>query len=217
MSRMLLAALIFAAATPALAQTVATAPASVAPPVQAPVGPPLPGVCLLGQQAAIANSKVGQMASKRLQQLVDEAVAQYKTARQPLAAAEQSLQAETKLSQAEYLQRAQALQAQIQKVEATREQRGRQIEALSQQAMGKIATSEQPLLTPIYTAHHCSLLLSRDVVLGGNMSGDLTPEVVASMDANLTNISLDLPGAAPTASAAPAEAPKPAATGKKKK
>lgn len=58
MSRFLLITLAALAATPALAQQAAPAPVS-----QPLGGPQIAGVCLLSQQAVLANAKVGVAAS----------------------------------------------------------------------------------------------------------------------------------------------------------
>ena len=49
----------------------------------------------------------------------------------------------------------------------------------------------QPILAPIYKAHGCGLLLNRNAVMGGNMDGDLTAEVVKALDAKITTMTFD--------------------------
>ena len=56
----------------------------------------------------------------------------------------------------------------------------------------RIAHEAQPVIATSYAAHHCGLLLDRTSVLGGNMGGDLTPDVVRGLDARITTITFEL-------------------------
>ena len=49
----------------------------------------------------------------------------------------------------------------------------------------------KPLIAQVYKAHGCGLLVDRNSILGGNMSGDLTGDVVKTLDAKVTTITFE--------------------------
>lgn len=190
---------------------VAAAIASPAEAQQAPATQPLggtaiPGLCLLSREALFANAAVGKAASARLAQLTQEAQAEVEAERRPLDAEIQAFQAEAaKLTPAQRSQREQALQPRVQAVQDKGQLRGREIEATRTKALGQLAGYAQPIIASVYTQHKCGLLIDRNSVLGGNMTGDLTLDVVKGLDAKITTITFNresLP-AQPVASARP--------------
>jgi Skp family chaperone for outer membrane proteins len=184
MSRTLIAALgLLALAAPAFAQA----------PAESLGGSPVPGVCLLSQQAILVNAKVGVAVSQRLQQLRTQAQAEVNTDRAPIDADLKVLQAKVPKMKPADLQKDQAvLQARYQVVQAKADQRTRQIEAARLKAIQRVEAESQAVISGIYKAHSCGLLLDRNAVLGGNMSGDLTAEVVKALDAKIASFTFDL-------------------------
>jgi Skp family chaperone for outer membrane proteins len=192
----LLAGLVIASvAGQALAQTPTTAPALG--------GNAIPGVCLLSRQALFVNAKVGVAATARLQQLAKAAQDEIAADQQPVDADVKAFQAEAgKLTPAQRQQREQALSPRVQAVQAKAQQRSREIEATREKAMAQIAADAQPVLAKVYKAKGCGLLVDRNSVLGGNMTNDLTPDVVKGLDATITTINFNreiLPAGAQTA------------------
>lgn len=176
------------AGAPAFAQE--PVPASAAQPLG---GPQVSGVCLLSQQAVLANAKVGQAATARLRGLAQKVDANLVAERQPLVADAKALQAQqASLKPADLAARRQALAARVQGLERTAEERRRQIELTREKALARIATEAQPVIAQVYKAHGCGLLIDRNTVLGGNMGGDLTAAVVQGLNARMTTISFDL-------------------------
>lgn len=173
-------------------------------------GPPLSGqavsgVCFLSREAIFANAKVGKAASARLKQLAEQAQTDIEAERKPVDADVQAYRQQAASLSAEQRQsREQALSQRAQKVQADQNLRGRQLEATRVKAMGQIAQYAQPVINEVYRTKSCGLLLDRNVVLGGNMSNDLTPLVVQGLDAKVSTISFNLeqvpPGSAPTGS-----------------
>jgi Skp family chaperone for outer membrane proteins len=186
MSRILLAALAALSATPALAQT-------AAPPASAGLGGPLiPGVCLLSEQAVFLNAKVGMAATARLTQLGGQAKAEMDAERAPLASEEETLRSDAAaLKPADVQQRAQALQARETAYQQKVALRNRELEATRQKVIERIMSEAQSVIAQAYKAHNCGLILDRNSVLGGNMGGDLTPDVVRGLDAKITTITFD--------------------------
>jgi Skp family chaperone for outer membrane proteins len=185
MSRILLAALLAVSAAPALAQTPASVPAS-GPPLG---GPQIPGVCLLSQAAVFANTKAGLAASARLQVLTNQAQTEVAADRSPIEAEAKVI--DTLPAGADKTARTQALSVRLQALQTKANLRSREIEATRLKAQTRIAGEEQSVIAQEYRAHKCGLLFDRNAVLGGNMGGDLTPDVVKDLDVKMTTITFD--------------------------
>lgn len=180
-------------------------PAAAPAPAQPLGGPQVPGVCLLSQQAVLANAKVGQAATARLKELTQQAQAEVDGQRKPLTADAQTLQGQrATLKPADFEQKQQALTQRLQALEQTAQQRSREIELTRERAVARIATEAQPVIAEVYKAHNCGLLVDRSAILGGNMGGDLTADVVKGLDARITTITFNREALA--ASAPPAGA-----------
>lgn len=165
-------------------------------------GNAVPGVCMLSREAVFAQAKVGQAASQRLSQLAQQARTQLDNQRKPLDTDVQSFQQKApSLSEAQRKQQGEALQQRMQAFQAQAGQLNQRIQLTRAKAMQRIGQDAEPVVAAVYKTHHCGLLLDRDSVLGGNMSNDLTSEVVQGLDRKTTTISFDL-------------APLPANTGK---
>lgn len=193
--RLLACTLIAVLPAPAFAQSPAAAPALG--------GNPVPGVCLLSQQAIFANAKIGVAALARLTQLGQEAQAEIDAEKRPIDAEVQAYQTEqAKLTPAQRQSREQALGPRVQAVQVKAQQRGREIEATRAKTLGRISTEAQPVIASVYKARGCGLLLDRNSVLGGNLTNDLTAAVVQGLDAKISTITFNretLPAQTPTA------------------
>ena len=122
-----------------------------------------------------------------------QAQAEVNKDRAPIDADLKTLQAKAPKMKPADLQKDQAaLQARYQAVQAKADQRTRQIEATRQKAIQRVEAESQSVISGIYKTHNCGLLLDRNAVLGGNMSGDLTAEVVKALDAKITSFTFDL-------------------------
>jgi Skp family chaperone for outer membrane proteins len=169
------------------------APMNVARAAEDSNGSPVPGVCLLARDAVFAKAKVGQATSERLRQLAEQVRSQLATERKPLDADIQSFQQkESSLSEEQRKQQGAALQDRVQMFQAQGDAVTQRIQLTSGKAMQRIGQEAQPIIASIYTAHHCGLLLNRDVVLAGNMANDLTAEVIQGLDRKITTISFNL-------------------------
>jgi Skp family chaperone for outer membrane proteins len=165
-------------------------------------GAPVPGVCLLSQQAVLAGSKVGQAATARLQALAQQVESQLDTERTALQSDAKALQAQqASLKPADFQARQQALGGRLQTLQQETAQRQRQIEATRIKALGRISQEAQPVIAAAYKAHACGLLLDRGVVLGGNTAGDLTAAVTQGLDARITTLTFDLEPPPPASAA----------------
>jgi Skp family chaperone for outer membrane proteins len=62
------------------------------------------------------------------------------------------------------------------------------LEEVRQDVVKRIAAMAQPYVASAYQANHCALLLSRDAVLAGNPSMDITAEVVKGLDGKIATM-----------------------------
>jgi Skp family chaperone for outer membrane proteins len=157
-------------------------------------GSAVPGICMLSQPAVLANSKVGVAADQRLKQITAQAQAEINAERQAIEADG------AKLKSGEADQRRTALVARARALQERAALRAREIEATKQKVLGRISVAAQPVIAQAYKSHNCGLLIERSTVLGGNMSGDLTAEVVRGLDAKLTTITFERESLSPQVS-----------------
>lgn len=194
MSRTVLAALCLTLATcpPAFAASAPVAAPS-APGAQPPLGGPVvKGVCLLSQDAVVRDAKAGVAASQRLQQLRDQAQGEINAARAPIDADYKTLQADApKGAPADIEKRRVAIQARYQVVQGITDQRNREIEATRAKVVDRLAAAMEPVVAQVYKAHGCGLLFNRNAVIGGNLSEDLTGDVIKGLDARVAAIPFD--------------------------
>lgn len=152
-------------------------------------GPPVAGVCLLSQEAVFANAKAGVAASAHLRDLAKAALDPLIAERQSIANEDKALRAakpaDFQAKEQALLQRDRAAQAGLQKAE-------RQIELTKAKVRTQIGQAAQPVVADVFRAHNCGLLINRDVVMGGNMSNDLTAGVIQGLDAKMTTLSFGL-------------------------
>jgi len=156
-------------------------------------GKPVPGVCFLSREAMFAQSKVGQAASARLQQLAEQSRTQLANQRKPLDTDIQNFEkAAPKLSEDQRKSQGAALQQRMQTFQAQAGQLGQRIQATRAKAMQQIGEQAEPVVSSVYKSHQCGLLLNRDAVLAGNMENDLTADVVKGLDGRMSTISFNL-------------------------
>jgi Skp family chaperone for outer membrane proteins len=156
-------------------------------------GPAVAGICYLSREAVFANAKVGQAASARLKQLAEQAQSQIDAERKPIEADVQAYRAKAASLSADQRQsQEQALAQRMQGVQSDQQTKARQLEATRVKAMDQIASYAQPVIASAYASKSCGVLFDRNVVLGGNMTNDLTPAVVQGLDAKITTISFNL-------------------------
>lgn len=156
-------------------------------------GPAVAGVCLLSREAIFSHAKVGMAASARLKQLAEQAQSEIDTERKPIDADVQAYRAQAASLPADQRQtREQALAQRVQQVQADQALRARELEATRAKALDQIAQYAQPVIVGAYESKNCGLLLDRSVVLGGNMTNDLTAAVVQGLGAKVTTMSFNL-------------------------
>ncbi|MBU6248762.1 MAG: OmpH family outer membrane protein [Xanthomonadaceae bacterium] len=187
LSRSLLLASVLTAATLTLA------PLSVVHADETLGGNPVPGLCMISREAVFAQTKVGQAASEHLKQLAEQEQNQLGNERGPLQSDIQKFQQEApKLAEAQRKQQGQALQQRMQQFQQKAGELNERIQLTRSKVMQRIGQEAEPIVASAYKSHGCGLLLNRDAVLGGNVSNDLTPDVVKGLDAKITSLSFNL-------------------------
>lgn len=175
------------------ASVLTLAPLSAAHAEETLGGKPVPGLCMISREAIFAQSKVGQAASDRLKQLAEQAQNQLGTERGPLQSDIQKFQQDApKLAEAQRKQQGEALQQRMQQFQQKAGELNERIQLTRSKIMQRIGQQAEPVVASAYKSHECGLLLNRDAVLGGNVSNDLTPDVVKGLDAKITSLNFSL-------------------------
>ena len=156
-------------------------------------GPPVAGVCILSQQTLISRSKVGIAASGRLHDLAQASQTEFDTEKSGLESRGKALAAKrTTLPPAQLQAQGMALNQRVQGLQRQAAIRQRQLEDTRAKAINRVVEVAQPFITQALTTHGCGLLIAREAILGGNLTNDLTTEILAAMDAKATPISITL-------------------------
>jgi outer membrane protein len=187
------AALLMLSAVQASAQTTShKAAAAPAAPTAINYGPPITGVCVFSNEAALGTSAVGKAAATRLQQLRAQVSAE-------LSGEQASLQEDIKAFQGK---RASLTQDQIQAQGAPLEERAQalnqkatqrqhELEYTAQHARVRVDQAMEPLVRAVFEERHCSVLLNGDSVMAANPAMDITSAVVTRLNAAMSTITFD--------------------------
>lgn len=203
----LAAAIALSSATAAFSQ----APAAAAPAGPAIVhGPAVPGVCVVSVEGAISSSTVGKYVNTRLQQLVAQVNAELNAEKTAIDNEAKTLDTQrASLAQDVFEQRAAAVQVRAQALQRKAQLRDREIQTTEQKAVNRVGEEMEPLIRQVYQTQKCAMLVNRQAVVLANPAADITPAVVTSLNAKITQFAfdrerLDGPGSAAPAAAAPA-------------
>ena len=171
--------LAIAAFAPMAAQAQASAPP--------PSGPAIPGMCILSQEALVFTSAVGKYVATRLNQLNQSAQAEINSETTSLQADEKAFEAaRSGLSSDQLQQRGAALAARERDLERTVQVRREEMNQTAQKAQARILSAAQPIFQQAVREHNCSVVLSGTGVLVAETSMDITPTVIAGLNAKMT-------------------------------
>lgn len=177
-------------APPAPAQ--APAPAADASPLLG--GPVIPGVCYLARDEILTRSKVALYAGERIKAIKAEAQAEIDADGKPLNAQIAAIQAQEKAGKLGHEAAVAAARAALEKgqpaLAAKAELRNREIEKTRAKVIEDIMAQAQPLIAQAYQQKACGALLDRALLLAGNRTNDLTPLVIAALDAKVTTLNV---------------------------
>lgn len=174
-------------ATSAMAAPAAAPAAPAAAPAPSIInGPAIPGVCLLSEQQAIAQSQVGQFVRQRLDQIVGLIRAELGPEEQGIQADDKALAAQrATLDQATLETKAKALQERYQQFQQKADLRQREVKATQDKALNRIAQELEPIAEGLYQSHRCSILLDKGGVLFTNPDMDLTAAAITGLNAKI--------------------------------
>lgn len=191
-----------ATASGAFAQ--AAAPAAPAAPAITH-GAPITGVCVFSTQQAIGMSQVGKAVDARLKTIISQVNAELTAERTALDTEAKALDAKrSTLEQSALEQQAAALQVRANAWQRKGQLRQREVEATEQKQLGRVSQELDPVVRSAYQAKGCSILIDRESVMVMNPAMDITPTVVAGVDARIKTLTFDrerLDQAAPGAQA----------------
>jgi Skp family chaperone for outer membrane proteins len=192
--------LAIAVLTPMMTQAQGAAPASAPP-----TGPAIPGMCVLSQEAVVFTSTVGKYVATRLQQLNSAAQAEITSDTTTLQADEKAFEAaRAGLSQEQLQQRAAALAGRERDLERTVSVRREEMNQTAQKAQARILQEASPIFQQAVRSHNCSIVLSGTGVLVAETSMDITPTVIAGVNAKITQFEFEREHLDQAAAAAPA-------------
>lgn len=179
-------------------------------------GPAVNGVCVLSVEGVVGGSTVGKYVDTRMQQIVGQVNAELNGERTAIENEGKSLDSQkATLDRTTLEQRASALQVRANALQRKAQQREREIQATEQKAVGRIGQEMEPIIRQVYQQRACSLLVNRQAVVIANPAMDITPGVVAGLNAKFTQFTFDrerLDQAAPAPAAARPAATPPAPT-----
>jgi outer membrane protein len=184
------AAFVGALAVAAFAPMIAQAQAAAAP--APPSGPPIPGMCVLSQEAVVFTSTVGKYVATRMQQLNAAAQAEVTSSTTSLQNDEKAFEASRAgLSPDQLQQRATALAGRERDLERTVAIRREEMNQTAQKAQARILTEAQPIFQQAVRSHNCSIVLSGTGVLVAETAMDITPTVIAGLNAKITQFAFE--------------------------
>ena len=158
------------------------------------LGGQIKGLCMLSQSQLIGQSKAGEAANARMQQLAQQAGREMNTKRDAFGKKVQEFRNQQQTMQPQQREDEQRkLQAEAQNIQKEANELEQRLRLTRARAINRIVIAAKPLLEEAYKSHACGVLIDRDAsVLGGNDSNDLTDQVVKALDKKLPTISFSL-------------------------
>ena len=155
-------------------------------------GAPIAGLCIFSNSGVIQSSAVGKAYLQRMQQLRAQAAAEISAQQTQLQTDEKALVAKrATLSPEQFAQQAQPFQQREQALNATAEQRSRDLQYTAAHQQERIAAAIQPLATTAYEQHHCAMLLNGEAVMAANPAMDLTQDITTALNGRMSTITFD--------------------------
>ncbi|HEY3696217.1 OmpH family outer membrane protein [Phenylobacterium sp.] len=179
------AALAAAASTSAYAQ-------AAAPAAAIKHGPPVPGVCILSGDAIVQGSALGKFIMGRLNELKTQVEAELGAEKTAIDNEAKALDAQrATLDQAAFEKRAGDLNARASVFQRKVELRSREMQLTSDKALGRLDRETKPVLDQVYQQKQCSLLIQAGALLMFNPAMDVTPPVMAGLNAKIQRFDIN--------------------------
>ena len=157
-----------------------------------PMGPTIPGFCVLGREAIIGASVSGKFAISRLGQLKQQAEAELANDRTTLEAEAKALQDQRATLPADQVQTREAtLQGHAQAFQRKAQQRSAELQQTQQKAFGTIYQAADPIVRQVFVQRGCSILVDGQTVISASQTMDITPAVIQGLDAKLQSFQFE--------------------------
>ncbi|MCF8504516.1 MAG: OmpH family outer membrane protein [Caulobacter sp.] len=184
------AALAFASAV--AAQTPPPRPAgppvaAVAAPAPAQVrhGPAIPGVCTYNGDQAVQGSEVGKYVAARMKQIIAEVNAELTAEDTAIKNEAKAIDTARAAGPSDALEgRAANLQVRFNAFKRKQQLRQTEVQQTERKALMRVLQELDPIAVGVYQARNCSILLG-DGVLLANPAMDVTPQVIAGLNAKI--------------------------------
>ena len=194
---MAMSAAALAGAYPALAQA---ATAAAATPTLS--GPAIPGMCIISNDYLFGASALGKYIFNRLGQLKAQVDAELNSQGTTLQTDIKALQAQrNSLTEEQFGQRAAPLQQREQDLQRLAQQRGREMQATQEKAMGYLAQQAEPIVRQVVVQRNCSILMNGSAVVVAEPGMDISPAVVQQLDSKVQSYEFDREHIDPSAAA----------------
>jgi Skp family chaperone for outer membrane proteins len=182
-------ALLAGAAAVAVSAVSTAAFAQAAPvPPSISYGPALPNVCILNREQVLGASSLGKAIETRLQQLNSQVEAELTAINNEA----KTLDSQRATLAPDAFEKRQAdLQVRANAFERKRQQRGREMVATQEKALGRFEQEMAPAITGVFQQKQCSILFDRQAVVIANPAMDVTQPVVAALNAKITTFTFE--------------------------
>lgn len=180
------AAVTMAAGSSAYAQAAAPAAAAIKH------GPPLTGVCVLSGDDIVQGSSLGKYIIGRLNELKTQVEAELGAEKNTIDTDAKALDAQrATLDQAAFEKRATDINARAAAFQRKVDQRSREMQLTSDKALGRLDRETKPVLDQVYQQKGCSILLQAGALLMYNPAMDVTPQVMAGLNAKIQRFDIN--------------------------
>ncbi len=174
----------------AIAATLAAATA--APAIAQETTPAAPVIVVVNQQQILAQSKAGKSIAAQIEKLGETVQAELAAEAEKIRAEGERLQQQRELlAEDAFAEQVRAFQVKQQELGRLREKKLRELQLSEQQAFGLVGEEMRPILEEIVNARGATIMLDRADVMFAAQSTDITPEVLAKLDAKIQTIAVE--------------------------
>ncbi len=148
----------------------------------------VPGLCIHNQAQVIQTSTLGRSVQTRLQQLVQQTETELTPQRNALRTEAQTLSAAKPQPTDPRLA---AHQQKTQTFLSLAQLRERELQATEQKVIQRINNESEPLILQVAQQKGCGVVLNRGAAVLVNSANDITPQVIAALNAKITTFAFE--------------------------
>ncbi|GAB4517692.1 MAG: hypothetical protein Tsb0010_01860 [Parvularculaceae bacterium] len=151
-----------------------------------------PVILIVNQAALLSQSQAGQNIAEQMAALQETVNGELQAEADAITKEAEDLQAQRDLvSEEVFLERARALAVRERSFPAFREVKLRELQLTQQRALAEIGRALQPILQEVVEQRGATLLLDRSAVMYNSADTDITADVMARLNENLTSVPLE--------------------------